>query len=243
MIGAVRVVEVGVERCEFEQHGDGCRPAAQVRDPFEVLDEGRVIAVVSREVRERRDALAVVGVERRRPLEPQLCGARIGQVLPLDFTRLHRDIGLALRFWRQLEAALLQIRQQDPILVGHGLASDELERREIVGIIRQCAPVEFGGQSDVSQRLFCEARAGNQRDGAGGPAKQLDDLIPCIRCPGDLAGRCVSASRPLESVDLRGVFVECALEHRDRLIAIAELFQPDRTHLGQQGGPLVGSHR
>ncbi len=208
-----------------------------------MLDEGRVITVVSREVRERRDALAVVGVERRRPLEPQLCGTRIGQVLPLDFTRLHRDIGLALCFWRQFEAALLQIHQQGPILVGHSVAGDGLERREIVGVVGQRTPVEFGGESDVSQRVFCEARAGHQRDGAGGSAKQLDDLIPCIRCPGDLAGRCESPSRSLESVDLRGVFVECALEHRDRLIAIVELFQPDCTHLGQQSGPFIGSHR
>ena len=148
------------ERREFEQHRDGCWSAAHVRDSFEVLDEGRVIAVVSREVREGRDALVVVGVERSRPLEPQLCGARIGQALPVDFTRLHRDIGLALCFWRQLEAALLQIHQQGPILVGHGLASDGLERGEIVGIIRQRSPVEVGGESDVSQRVFREGARG-----------------------------------------------------------------------------------
>jgi hypothetical protein len=208
-----------------------------------VLDEGFVIAVVAREVGESGDALAVVGVERNRPIEPQLRGARIGQMLPLGFTCLHRDVGLALGFGRQFEPALLQVCEQSPILVGLGLAGHGFERREIVGVVRQRAPVEFGTQSDISQRVFGEARPGHQRDGAGGSAQQLDDLIPGVRRAGDLAGRCVCPSRSFERVDLRGVFVECALEHRDRLVAIAELFQPDRTHLGQQGGPLVGSHR
>ena len=63
LIGAVRIAEVRVEGRELEQHRDGCRSATHIRDSFEVLDEGLVIAVVPREIRESRDDLAVVGVE------------------------------------------------------------------------------------------------------------------------------------------------------------------------------------
>ena len=131
---------------------------------------GQALGVGEQELGDR-----ILGEELHRAAQPQPRTLGIAQALEPQAPRLVGQGEAAHGARRQVEAALLELRHQLPLLLRHGGFHHGFQGRLVAGIVGEGAPVELLG---AGRRLAPDhARQGHQGRGAVGTGELLDGAL------------------------------------------------------------------
>jgi hypothetical protein len=186
--------------------------------------------------------LEAVGSDLARPAVPEPRSRRVAQLVQLERAGLQRDRQPALGVRSQLEAALLQVGDDAPLLAFPSQGEERVEGVRVPGVLGQGASERVEGELGFGERACLEVRQGHQRGSTIRPAQALEYTRVGGRClAGAVQGHQATGPADLGRVVL-GSDLEGALEVADRLARVLGVFGPERTELGVERGTLVRAH-
>ncbi len=152
------------------------------------------------------------------------------------------DGGPSLRARGQVEAPLVELGDQLPMLIRGGVFEQGFDGNLAAGIVGEGPAVELLGAVRVFERPVEETGQLHQRGSTVRPPQVRDGALQSSRRSGRVAQLFLGPRQTEQGGQVIRVVLERALEQDRSLCGVAELQVPDLAHLGREGGLLEGAH-
>ncbi len=208
-----------------------------------MLGQGHPVSRESLDVRQRKVVLGILGEELESAREPHPRAPRIPQPLQVEASPLVGDGGPPLRTRRQVEAPLVELGGQHPVLLGEGVLEQAFDGGLAAGIFAESPAVDLLGASAVFEGSALETGQLHQRRRSVRTPQVRDRPLQRSRRGGSVADFLLGPRQAEQGGHVVRIALERALEQSRSLRCVAEPAVPDLAHLRGEGGLLDAAHR